>query len=818
MHLLRDLSIGRKLGLSALAALLLLGGMYWSARTDLATVAGQQRRAEQALQAQRAVGEALLVGARMQAIGQRIPTVQIVPHLAAHLRDVDMEAARGHKILQSVRDGGADETAQTYLAAAGTTLDRFAAVLRAAGAMRRTIVLQRGRDLIQARPTFEFSLSSFAKELARGGTVANGVEGVTAGLPGAGAEALPGGAPAVLPGGGTPAPAATPSPAASVAVIARAMRRFDAYRLAMARMQNAALLFLATGNLGAANAVDDGVAESDRAMKALLASGIPASTQSDAQTVGMLGTGIARAAQAAVGRTITLDKFVAGPVSMMEHNMATSLAAASRELSRQAAAARLAAHQAQSAAQQRLLLIAAAIALVLVISGGLTARAIGRPIRAMTRGVQAMAAGDAGAAIGFAGRRDEIGQMAAALEVLRGVVREAFVKAEMIRQFPIGVMTAEPDGDFRITYINPEVERLLDLVKDHLPVPPAELVGQSIDVCHPEPEHVRALLADPANLPHRARIALGEETFDLAVSAIRDRDGAYVGPMVTWHRATEQMRLVSRFEGTVGAIARDVGTRALAMRETARSMSAAAGDAGGRTTAVAAASEEAATNVSAVAASAEELSASVGEISRQVADSARIAGQAVHEAEATDRSVTGLSEAAGRIGEVVRLISDIAGRTNLLALNATIEAARAGEAGKGFAVVASEVKTLATQTARATEEIGSQIAAMQGATSHAVDALRSIAGTIQQMNGIATAIAGAVEQQGAATQEIARAVQQAAAGTNEVTSHIAHVAEAVRQTGDEAGTVQEAANELAAQSDRLTAEAETFLAAIQQAA
>ncbi|MBW4092964.1 MAG: methyl-accepting chemotaxis protein [Proteobacteria bacterium] len=436
----------------------------------------------------------------------------------------------------------------------------------------------------------------------------------------------------------------------------------------------------------------------------------------------------------------------------------------------------------------------------------------------MTRGVQAMAAGDARAATGFAGRRDEIGQMAAALEVLRGVVREAFVKADMLRQLPIGVMTAEPDGEFRITYLNPSAEQLLDRVKDHMPVPPGALIGQSIDVFHRAPAHQRALLADPANLPHRARVRVGEEAFDLNVSAIRDREGAYVGPMVTWHRATEQVRLVARFEDTVGAIARDVGARALAMRETARNMTTVAGDAGGRTTAVAAASEEAATNVSAVAASAEELSASVTEISRQVAESARIASQAVHEAEATDRSVTGLSEAAGRIGEVVRLISDIAGRTNLLALNATIEAARAGEAGKGFAVVASEVKTLATQTARATEEIGSQIAAMQGATGQAVEALRSIAGTIQKMNAIATTIAGAVEEQGAATQEIARAVQQAAAGTNEVTTHIAHVAGAVRQTGEEAGSVQEAANELAAQSDRLTAEAETFLAAIQQVA
>ncbi|HEY0419729.1 MAG TPA: methyl-accepting chemotaxis protein, partial [Acetobacteraceae bacterium] len=184
---------------------------------------------------------------------------------------------------------------------------------------------------------------------------------------------------------------------------------------------------------------------------------------------------------------------------------------------------------------------------------------------------------------------------------------------------------------------------------------------------------------------------------------------------------------------------------------------------------------------------------------------------------ATDHSVTGLSEAAARIGDVVRLIGDIAARTNLLALNATIEAARAGEAGRGFAVVANEVKTLANQTAKATEEIGGQIAAMQGATGHAVAALRSIAATIQRMNEIATTIAGAVEEQGAATQEIARAVQQAAAGTHAVDAHIGHVSNAVNQTGQQAGGVVASAGKLGEQSANLSREVAAFLAAMREA-
>jgi methyl-accepting chemotaxis protein len=275
--------------------------------------------------------------------------------------------------------------------------------------------------------------------------------------------------------------------------------------------------------------------------------------------------------------------------------------------------------------------------------------------------------------------------------------------------------------------------------------------------------------------------------------------------------------LASEFEASVGGIVKMVTAAAADMERTASSMSATTEETLRRTTAVAAASEQASTNVQSVASAAEQLSISVGEISRQVANSATLAAKAVSEAERTDVLVSGLADAAQKVGAVSSMIGEIAGRTNLLALNATIEAARAGEAGKGFAVVAAEVKSLATQTAKATGEISQQILAIQGATSDTVAAIGSIGATIGQMNEIAATIAAAVEEQGTATREIARNVQQAAAGTTEVCGNIGGVAQAVGETGTAAGHMLGAAGELSTQSDSLRGQVERFLGVVMAA-
>jgi methyl-accepting chemotaxis protein len=209
---------------------------------------------------------------------------------------------------------------------------------------------------------------------------------------------------------------------------------------------------------------------------------------------------------------------------------------------------------------------------------------------------------------------------------------------------------------------------------------------------------------------------------------------------------------IAEFDRSVAGVLQMVSTASTELQSTAQSMSMTAEETSRRSTAVAAASEQASTNVQTVASAAEELSSSITEISRQVAESAKIAGQASEQARTTNLQIKGLSEAAQRIGDVVKLINDVASQTNLLALNATIEAARAGEAGKGFAVVASEVKSLANQTSKATEEISQKISEMQAATGQSVEAIGAITGTIGRINEIATTIASAVEEQGAATQ------------------------------------------------------------------
>lgn len=382
---------------------------------------------------------------------------------------------------------------------------------------------------------------------------------------------------------------------------------------------------------------------------------------------------------------------------------------------------------------------------------------------------------------------------------------------EMVHNMPTNVMMCDPQT-LELNFVNRTSVETLRGIEHLLPIKVDNLLGTCIDVFHKDPSHQRRLLADPSNLPHRAKISLGEETLDLRVSAILDARGHYVGPMVTWTIATEEIQAANQLVETVNHAASVISTASTQLTATAETLSSTAEETNSQATAVSAATEEASVNVQAVASAAEQLASSTREISRQINQSNEIARTAVNEAGRTTETVQGLAAAADSIGQVVGLINDIASQTKLLALNATIEAARAGDAGKGFAVVASEVKSLADQTAKATKEIADQIGGMQSATGAAVDAIGTISETISKIDESTTAVASAVEEQDAATQEIARNAQEASAGTQEVAANVTGVSEAASQTGIAATELQQSVSELSSQSGQLRSEIDRFMA------
>ena len=398
-------------------------------------------------------------------------------------------------------------------------------------------------------------------------------------------------------------------------------------------------------------------------------------------------------------------------------------------------------------------------------------RSILKPLRQLTQAMRQLATGATDIAIPVRDRRDEIGAMAAAVEVFQQNALENKRLQEEHRRAEDEKRQREQE--FQLA----EAKRQQD-----------------------EAERERRAVEESRRAEEQRRVD----------QEARERQA-------TEQRRREMLSLADHFEATVTAVVENVSSAASKMQTTAASMHATAKRTSDQASVVASASDLTLSNVQTVASAAEELSASVSEIGRQVLQSTAISDQAVTEAGRTNETVNGLAEAARRIGKVVELINSIAGQTNLLALNATIEAARAGDAGKGFAVVASEVKSLATQTAKATEEIAAQIGDIQQVTGKAAAAIGNISKVIAEVNKIAITIAAAVEQQGEATQEIARTAQQAAVGTGEVSENIGSVTRTASDTGSAANEVLQAASGLSAQAESLRGEVAKFLVTVRAA-
>jgi methyl-accepting chemotaxis protein len=344
-------------------------------------------------------------------------------------------------------------------------------------------------------------------------------------------------------------------------------------------------------------------------------------------------------------------------------------------------------------------------------------------------------------------------------------------------------------------------------------------VGQSVDIFHKNPSYQRGILGDPKNLPRQAVIQLGPESLDLLVSPIYDQHKNFMGAMVTWSVITDKLKAEQRekeMTANLQRVLKQVNDNAMALGTASEEMTAInkqlvgnAEETTNQSNVVSAAAEEVSRNVQTVATGTEEMSASIKEIAKNANEAAKVASAAVKVAETTNATVAKLGESSIEIGKVIKVITSIAQQTNLLALNATIEAARAGEAGKGFAVVANEVKELAKETAKATEDIGQKIDAIQTDTKGAVAAISQISEIINQINDISNTIASAVEEQTATTNEIGRNVSEAAKGSTEIAQNISGVAQAARSTSDGLGDAQKAAGQLAqmaAELQRLVSE------------
>lgn len=768
MQVFRNLSVGKKLAVSSLFAVLMLGALVLMVRIEAQTAHESRAMQEAASQAQIAATEASLHIMRANLAQRGVLLAQTAAILEAEQRVILDALREARRAATEARGLAAPAEARAGLDALLRDIDTLGATFTDVTGKRAQLIQTRDERLLPRLPEFDQAMES-----------------VTANL----AFALSGEA------------------------LETAREVLTTYANAVNEVRLGANRYLATADAAAASRVRRATSQ-QRVHLRRLESTASAEMRQDIQRMGGVAEEIATQAEAVIALGIAIEATRLERIIPTRDRAQATVGRVVTVLRADSAQAAARASRAVTDIATQVLIAGGAVGGMLLIFGAFTAQVVGAPLRRLATQVADIAAGRTRTPVTDSKRRDEIGRIAMALEALRGAAQKAFAQGQMLEQMGNGVMVADPKEGFAISYVNPEGMALMRLVEASLPAKAGALVGVKLDAISRELAALKPVMADPARLPQESRLRIGAESFELKISAIRDDAGHYIATMLMWRLVTRQARLADDFQAEVGSVVQAVAQSAEQMRQGVETMGQAADTGGREADAVAEVSARAGHDVQAVAASAEELAASVAEITRQVSDGAEVARAAAEEARATDATVQGLVQAAARIGDVVRLISDIAGQTNLLALNATIEAARAGEAGKGFAVVASEVKSLASQTARATEDIAAQINAIRTTTEDAATALRNIGATIERMNEVTTAIAGAVEEQGAATREIARSASQVAEGTGAVVRRIGDVQRAAGATGSAAKGMRQTSEALTQQANTLRGKADQFLASI----
>ena len=384
----------------------------------------------------------------------------------------------------------------------------------------------------------------------------------------------------------------------------------------------------------------------------------------------------------------------------------------------------------------------------------------------LVEAIRAIREGDASHPMPFVEGREEWNELGEALGELQANMLQFEVMRKVTDEMPVNVILADPHDEFKMTHMNRTAGETLKKIQDLLPIPVDKMLGQSIDIFHKDPQRIRDILKDPSNLPHAAPIRLGEEVLNLKVSAVYDSAKDYVGCLLVWSIATESVKFLNSFEGSVGSVSQKISSFSGNLHQSAVELQAVVS----------------------------QLTESSHEISQRTNDSLHIIRDAGEKTEAARNYMVSLMAASEKVSDVVTLIDAIAKKTNLLALNATIESARAGDAGKGFAVVANEVKNLASQTANAIAEIHQQVDDMQEASNHSNKAIQEMYDTIMEVNTIAASVASAVEEQHASTAEIARNIGDAGHvdDQNSILGMVTHL-KTISQTLDEecAGFLEE---------------------------